>query len=182
MTAQQLVNFPVVIPYASVAFADTYFAQMISRRALWAALPADDVTKPVDKLGALKEATMVLDTQFYIGIKLFISQEREWPRFTNMGTLGDIFYLDQKIPLAVALATCEQAIYTVNTILQGAQTENRLDHQSQGIFSSSRVGGQESADPKFARRDSLCQASRNLLRPFLNKSGTLEAPYTMRRG
>jgi len=178
----QLDQLPVVLPYATVNFSKQYFEQSgITRRRFWMTLADDDAGQPFDKLGALKEATLELDTLFYQGHKLLISQPREWPRFIGFGTYGDIFYLEQKIPVEVAMATCEQAYYLAYNEVHGRGVDDRLDHQAQGIGSISRVGGQENADLAWARRNRICPPAMNLLRSFIAKTGNLERFYRVPR-
>lgn len=181
MPQNQLTSFPAVVPYADITFADAYFSTTISRRRFWKTLPDNDPAQDIDKQGALCEATLVIDALYYSGHKLQISQEREWPRFLGFGTYGDIFYLEQKIPVAVAQATCEQAYYIAHTLATGGDIDARLDHQAQGIGSISRAGAQETADLNFARRHSITPRAYDLLRPFISKTGNLDRFYRIPR-
>lgn len=171
-----------IVPYASVDFSKDYFISSgITRRAFWASLPDSDQNAPFDKLGALREATMDIDQLYFTGHKLRIAQPREWPRFIGFGTYGDIFYLEQKIPVQLAMAVCEQAYYLAYNTAHGHDVDSRLDHQAQGVNSISRVGGQENADLNFARRHRICPPAMMLLRPFLAKTGNLERFYRVPR-
>lgn len=176
MQGQQTV-FNSVVSYASVGFADGYFKNTVTKWAFWNSLPVSDLNMPVDKDRALKEATLEMDKLFYVGHKLRISQEREWPRFLGMGTYGDIYYLETQIPLDVAKACAEQAYYTARLCLSGVQLDNRLDHIAQGVISQSRVGGAESVDFNVARKHKVCPDALNLLRPFIAKTGNLNRTW-----
>lgn len=176
LSAQQT-NMPLVIPYASIEFANSYFGQAVSRRARWASIPDEDATKPVDKIGALREATLNIDTLTFQGYKYLINQPRAWPRFVAFGTYGDIFYLEQKIPIEVAWACCEQAFYLAENALRGFDVNARLDHQDQGVSSIQRAGASEQADLTLARRTPVCKLARIWLNDYIAKTGNLEHTY-----
>lgn len=173
----QITSYDEVLPYASVEFADDYFAQTVSRRAFWNSLPADDPTQPVDKIGALREATLVLDVLHYQGVKYFERGPRAWPRYVGFGTVTDVFYLEQRLPLAVAQATAEQAYVIAWNLIHGNNIDGRLEAQAQGIYSVSRAGASENAESSMARRHRVCTRAMELLKPYLQKTANLETDF-----
>lgn len=164
-------SFTEVIPYASVAYADGYFGSKMSDMAFWALLTA------AEKLASLKEATLNIDQMTYIGRKLYIAQEREWPRYLNLGSVGDIFYLETRILPDVANATCEQAIWIARAAKYGHDHRARQEHQAQGLTGISRTGGQENYDLTKARRHPLCREALRLLNGYIARTGNLRDPY-----
>jgi len=166
-----------VLPYATVNYSNDYFSDTLTRKAAWFSVPEQDPSAPLDRISALREATLQLDQQYWVGHKLIIQQIREWPRYLGIGSYGDIFYLEQSIPVIIAQGCCEQAWYILNNTLRGVQLDERLDHQAQGIFSVTRAGGTESADPRHARTHKLCPEAYNLVRPLLAKTGNLDRVF-----
>lgn len=167
----QLTTLEEIVPYAAQSYADAYFASTITKNVFWATLT------DAEKDAALKEATLNIDELHYIGNKLELAQRREWPRYLDLESYGDIFYLEQQILEIVGRACCEQAWFLARNAKQGYDPENRQEHQMMGVNSINRVGASESSDINKARRHRVCRAAYQLLLPFIVRTANLEAPY-----
>lgn len=100
-------------PYIEVADAELYFQERINSQAWFNA-------EPNDQLAALKTATRYIDRLNFIGDRVDVDQEHQFPR-------GD----DVDVPEDVKQATCEIAY----ALLDGIDVEvehNNLDMVSQG--------------------------------------------------
>lgn len=165
-------EFTPIFSYATLDYARDYFASKLSDMAFW-----NDKLTEDEQTAALKEATLHMDELVYIGRKLYVAQEREWPRYLNLGTAGDIFYLETKILPDVANACCEQAIYIARLVKFGHDVSARQDHQMQGASSITRVGASESYDLNKARRHQLCRRAYQILLPYIAKTGVLKTRF-----
>lgn len=177
----QLDDFPEIVPYASVDFSKDFLGRRASTRVFWMSL-ADDLTAdpsaPFTKLMALQEATEHVDQLTYVGEKLVYGQERKWPRLLDYGTeYSTVYYLQNRLPMEVAMATCYQAYYIAWNAAHFVQIDNRLDMQMQGVTGVSRAGGNENWDLNKARRHSLCPKAMELLRNWIAKTGNLESGH-----
>lgn len=164
-------DFQDVFSYATLEYADEYLGTKLSTKAVWTSLSTED------KEAALREATLDMDTQTYSGRKLYVAQEREFPRFLDQGSIGDVFYLQDLILPDIANACCEQAWWIAKTYVEGHDHRERQEHQFQGANSIQRVGAGESYDLSRARRHSLCRKAYQLLVPYIAKTGNLRDAY-----
>ena len=172
----QATSFTPVYSYATLAYAEGFFAAKLSQMAFWATLTE------AEQQAALNEATLHMDSMVYIGRKLVINQEREWPRYLENGSIGDIAYLESKIIPDVANACCEQAYFIAQSVKYGHDHQARQEHQAQGASSIARAGANESYDLTKARRHRLCRVAYEMLKPYLAKSGNLRDPFDISSG
>lgn len=157
-----------VKPYCTVEFANEHAGNYLEGMTYWGEL------NDAQKLAALRQATLELDQMVYEGARLYPNtQQREWPRFLNLGTLSTVFYLNERIPLDVAKACAVQAMWHAKNLITGHDPAGRQDAQFQGLTGLNRAGGQESWDLNKSRRHRLCRESYELVRPYLLKSGTM---------
>lgn len=166
--SEQVTAFDDVVPYASVAAADQYFAFQLDKHAIW------DAFTDVQKLQLLQTATQDIDALHYVGERLNYNQAREWPRL--LATEGFSDTAEDRLPVGVAKSCCEQAYYRGRLYTTGYDPEARRDHQDQGMTAISRVGANESFDLSTARRHRLCPRAYELVRPWVCKTGNLQDP------
>ncbi len=165
-------DYTEIVPYTDVERADKYAASQLSLVAdAWATLT------DAQKLKALRSATLDIDELTYVGYRLYVSQDREWPRYLSLGTVGDVYEQQDSILEFVADATCEQAMYLAYQYINGYDQRARQDQQHQGANSLSRVGASENYDLTKARRHQLCRKAYQILEPYIVKTATLNDPY-----
>ena len=164
----QMTSYADVIPYATVAAADSYWSNKLSGAAIWNLLNA------ADKLAALCEATLDIDEMKFIGMFVNTNQVRQWPRYLSVSENSETFLgVEDTFPQAVGEACCEQALYVARNDSEGHDPAVRQDHQDQGLSSVSRAGANENYDLTRGRRDKLCLPARRLLKSFIAKTGNL---------
>lgn len=167
MSSYQREDFTAVVPYVTNSYADGYMASYPGRDA-WAS------STETLKTQVLRAATMDLDKLHFVGHRLDVDQTREWPRFRDMDTYGDVFYLDDNgIPDRVAWATCEQAWFILKNYLTGIDPDDRMDAQDQGLQSVNRSGASENFDLSLSRRRKLCKAAYDWVRDYIAKTASL---------
>lgn len=166
-------EFRATLPYADLEWANLFMAENLVWGAYWS--KADDAQKNA----ALIQATQEIDQLVYIGRKLYVAQDREWPRYLDLGSIGDIYYLENQIPIDVARACVIQAAYILREFLYGHGSKDRQNHQQQGLSGINRVGASESYDHAKARRHQLCRESYELLVIYLAKTGNLQDPFDL---
>lgn len=166
-------TFPDPIPYCSVGYADSYLATDLAKVTDWTVLTA------AQKLAALKMGQKDIDQAFvYHGSKLEYSQDREFPRWTDFRTVGDIdSTIEEGIPHVVAQANAIQAWYRGRQFLNGEQVSARREHQAQGVNSIQRLNSSESSDLNRARQHNLHPEALDLIRSYVNKTGNLEERF-----
>lgn len=169
-------QFQATVPYCALEWATPYLSESLTWGAIW----NDSSITDVQRQAALVQATKEIDQQVYIGRRLNLGQEREFPRYLEQKSLGDVFYLQDNIPLDVAKATAIQAAYLIEQHQAGHNYKGRQDIQAQGLTGVNRVGASESYDLVKARRHQLCREAYELLVPYIAKTGSLESPYSYR--
>lgn len=164
-------NFQEIVAYVDVEYANSFMAANLVWGEWWS--QGTDAQKGA----ALQQATVELDQLVYIGRKLYVNQQREWPRYLDLRSYGDIYNLQEAILPDVARATCIQAAYILKNFLLGHDHKGRQNHQQQGLSSIQRVGANESYDHAKARRHQLCREAYEILIPYLSKTGNMEDPF-----
>lgn len=143
--------------YISVADADTYFTDRLFATA-WTALSAGDKAK------ALIMATQQIDRLTFKGQKVTVGQTLQFPRFVHVST----GYIEtDSIPSIVEDATCEQALYLVQS-----NADARVQLQRAGV-QSYNIGGLSETFTKAGYGKYYPDEVRMLLRPYLLKAVTI---------
>ena len=158
-------DFRAVTSYADLSWADQFMAETLQWGHYW------NRANGTQQQQGLNQATHELDQMVYLGRKLYINQDREWPRYLDLGSIGDIYYLENQIPIDVVKATVIQAAYILREFLYGHGYKDRQNHQQQGLTGITRTGASESYDHAKARRHQLCREAYELLIPYLHKTG-----------
>lgn len=165
-------QFQEVFSYATLDYADDYLNSKLSTKTIWATFSDED------KTCALREATLNIDAAFpYVGRKVYVAQVREWPRYLDLGSIGDVFYLQTLILPDIANACVEQAYFIAKNVAQGHDHKERMEHQFQGLSGINRAGAGENYNLGKARRHELCRAAYQLMNGYVARTGNLRDAY-----
>jgi hypothetical protein len=157
-----------VIPYASLDFANEHAGNHLTYGTYWNQL------NDTQKLAALRQATLEFDKLHWEGWRINPNQQqREWPRWIELGGMSTVFYLNERIPMSVAKGCSMQAFYHAKNLQTGHDPAARRDLQRQGVAGIARAGSGEQWNLSKARRDGLCQEAYEEIRHLLAKSGNL---------